>query len=235
MIDNKYLKHLIESPLVYYVYQRDLSIYEVNSKESNINFLVIIDEAYEVPKEFKQYKVGSPHNKIKYRVEYNGCSFLFYEMQDWFKQVLNCSLEAWECACLDKKFIYKEHVKLMMTTDFYKLREWFDTSYKSYINRYVFLTSHNRDKEARETLWTIIKSIKLINQILISHKIVNFKEASPEYDTLMNYEGDPIDKFQELLCEPLKYLKKTTDGIKKQKKLAKFIETFKDGECNKTN
>ena len=56
MIDNKYLKHLIESPLVYYVYQRDLSIYEVNSKESNINFLVIIDEAYEVPKEFKQYK-----------------------------------------------------------------------------------------------------------------------------------------------------------------------------------
>ena len=123
----------------------------------------------------------------------------------------------------------------MMTTDFYKLREWFDTSYKSYINRYVFLTSHNRDKEARETLWTIIKNIKLINQILISHKIVNFKEASPEYDTLMNYEGDPIDKFQELLCEPLKYLKKTTDGIKKQKKLAKFIETFKDGECNKTN
>lgn len=229
MIDNKYLKHLIESSLVYYIYQRDLSIYGVNSKESNINFLVIIDKTYEVPKEFKRYKVDSSHNKIKYRVEYDGCNFLFYEMQDWFKQVLNCSLEAWECACLNKKFIYKEHVKLMMTADFYKLREWFDSSYKLCIDRYEFLILHNRDKEARETLWTIIKNIKLINQILVSHKIVNFKEASPEYDILMNYEENLIDKFQELLYRPLEYLKKVTDGIKKQKKLTKFIETSKDG------
>ena len=227
MIDNKNLKHLIESPLVYYVYQRDLSIYGINSKESNINFLVIINEAYEVPKEFKQYKIGASYNKVKYRVEYDGCNFLFYEMQNWFKKVLNCSLDAWECACLDKKFIYKEYVKLMMTTDFYKLRELFDSSYKFYIDRYNFLILHNRDKEARETLWTIIKNIKLINQILINHKIVNFKEASSEYDVIINYE--------ELLCEPLKYLKTATDGIKKQKKLAKFIETFKDGEYNKTN
>lgn len=228
MINNKYLKHLIESPLVYYVYQRGSYIYGVNNKESDMDFLVIIDAQYQVPKEFRKYKVGTPYNKVKYRIEMDGCDFLFYEMQDWFQHVLDCSLDAWECACLDKKFIYKEHVKLMMTADFYKLREWFDASYKANIERYKFLVLNNREKEARKVLWYIIKDVILINQILVNHKIVNFKAANGAYNILMNTKENPFEVFEVQFQEPFKYLKSATNGIKKQKKLTKFIETFKD-------
>ena len=36
---------------------------------------------------------------------------------------MNGSIEAWECACLNKKFIIKEHVKLLMKTDPLGLRK----------------------------------------------------------------------------------------------------------------
>ena len=41
-MNNKFLNWLIESPKVYYVYNRGSIIYELNTKESDIDFLVVV-------------------------------------------------------------------------------------------------------------------------------------------------------------------------------------------------
>lgn len=52
---------------------------------------------------------------------------------------------AWECACLNRKFIYKEHVKLLLTTDLIKLRDGFDKVYA--INKSIAQKVQNRNQE----------------------------------------------------------------------------------------
>ena len=39
---------------------------------------------------------------------------------------MNGNMEAWECACLNKKFILKEHVKLMLVTNPLQLRKHYE-------------------------------------------------------------------------------------------------------------
>lgn len=44
-------------------------------------------------------------------------------MKYWFDKVLLGDIDTWECACMNKKFIIKEHVKLMMKTNSLQLRK----------------------------------------------------------------------------------------------------------------
>ena len=47
-MDNKFLNWLIESPKVYYVYNRGSIIYEINTKGSDTHFLVVVDPGFEL-------------------------------------------------------------------------------------------------------------------------------------------------------------------------------------------
>lgn len=63
------------------------------------------------------------------------------------------------------------------------------------------------------------------NQILENHKIVNFKEAEPYFNTLIKVENDIdtiIALYNKLLDKPLCLLRKVTDGIKKQYLINEF-------------
>lgn len=53
---NKFLNWLIESPDVYYVYNRGSIIYGLNTKESDVDFLVVVDPKFTLPEEFTEYK-----------------------------------------------------------------------------------------------------------------------------------------------------------------------------------
>lgn len=226
MIDNKYLKHLIESPLVYYVYQRGSLIYGTNNIESDVDFLVVLDPNYKVPKEFKQYKVPNHQpNQVSYNIVYENCDFIFYNIEDWFKHVLNCEIDAWECACLNKKFIYKEYVKLLMETNPLKLRLNFDSLKKNLESEANIFLNRGDFKNAKKCYWHIIKSAMFTNQILENHKIVNFKEAEPYFNILIETENDNnilVDIYNQLLDKSLCFLRKVTDGIKKKYLIDKF-------------
>ena len=100
----EYLKKLKEDPLVYYIYQLGLSIY--NIPEDNYSYIVIVD-----PK-FKNIKINSEN-----------CNFIFYSTDKWFDKVLNNDIDTWICSCLNKKFIIKEHVKILIKPDVLKLRQ----------------------------------------------------------------------------------------------------------------
>ena len=230
-MENTYLKHLIESPLVYYVYKRGSTIYGTNTEESDLDFLVVVDSTYKVPKAFKRFKQVNRCDHLNYKVVLDNCEFIFYEIQDWFQHVLNCKIDAWECACLNKKYIFKEHVKLLMETNPLKLRLNFDQFEKDTFGRAWFHLCKDNYKMAKKWLWYVIKNAALTNQILINHKIVNFAEVAAEHDLLFNAENKVetlIPLYEELLKKYKNFLKQSTDGVKKQYYLNKYKEEHKD-------
>lgn len=179
--------------MVYYLYNRGSVIYGLNTKESDIDFLVVVDPEFTLPEEFNEYKTkGYDHRDIPYNVFIDNCDFIFFTTNEWFSKVTNGDIVAWECACLPKKFIHKEHVKLMMTTNPLQLRKDIDDYLELY---YMVAVNHFQNEEFDEwkkQLWDIIKYTKLTNQIIENHKIINFTEANPEHKQLV--ENDCEDE-----------------------------------------
>ena len=229
MKDNKFLNWLIESPKVYYVYNRGSIIYELNTKESDIDFLVVVDPEFELPEEFNEYKTkGYGHRDIQYNIFIDNCDFIFYTTNEWFPKVMHGDIIAWECACLPKKFIHKEHVKLMMSTNPLQLRKDVDEYLELY---YMVASNHFQNKEFKDwkkQLWNVIKYTKLSNQIIENHKIVNFKEANYEYKQLVENdcedEASVLKVWLDLIKEPMGLLHKSTDGMLKKEKQKRIIQ-----------
>lgn len=232
MKTNKFYKWLIESPTVYYLYNRGSIIYDLNNKDSDINFLVVVDPEFVLPEEFEEYKTqGYRHRIINYNILCDNCDFIFFTTDEWFQKVMNGDLIAWECACLPKKFIHKEHVKLLMSTNPLQLRKDFEQYLElnfsianEYFNKFDY-------KNWKKSLWESIKYIKFVNQIIQNHKIVNLKEANSEYNQLVNndcIENELIVKLWLDLIKPhIDLLNKSTDGMLKKEREKKIIQNEK--------
>ena len=82
MSQNKFLQALIEDPLVYYVYQRGSFIYGLNTKDSDKDYLVIIDSEYKLPEEFKLYEYNSGYINDRQNIKYDNSDFIFVFIQN---------------------------------------------------------------------------------------------------------------------------------------------------------
>lgn len=171
---NKYLEHLIEDPHVYYIYQRGSSIYGLNTKESDIDYLVIISPEYKLPEEFKEYQVKTKYQNDRDNIVYDNSDFIFLYIEHWFDKVMKNDIQAWECVCLNKKFIKKEYVKLILKTDIIQL-------IKNLIKQVPFLA---HKAENQKEIWYFIKDVLFTQQIIENHKIIDFKEANKYRDIL---------------------------------------------------
>jgi hypothetical protein len=120
------------------------------------------------------------------------------------------SIEAWECACMNKKFIIKEHVKLLMKTDPLGLR-------KQIIKMDNAITEDSDPKD----MWKVVTYCKFANQIIENHKIVNFKEANSERIAIL--KGD-YNIYKAALHRPLEILKNSTNGMLKKELQSKIIQ-----------
>lgn len=82
MIKNKFLDYLIESPLIYYIYNRGSIIYNLQGSNSDIDFLVICDKEFQIPDKFKEYQ-----NDTKFitnhcpNIVYDNCDFIFKDKE----------------------------------------------------------------------------------------------------------------------------------------------------------
>lgn len=173
---NKFLEHLIEDPKVYYVYQRGSSIYGLNTKDSDTDYLVVIDSEYNLPEEFKSYEFDSGYKNDRKNIKFDNCDFMFIYIQNWFKMVLDNKIPAWECACLNKKYIKKEYVKLILKTDIVKL-------IRDLMIRRLALSNHVMDSKF---IWYFVKDVLFTQQIIDFHKITDFKEANKYYNDIKN-------------------------------------------------
>lgn len=95
MSQNKFLQSLIEDPLVYYIYQRGSFIYELSTKDSDKDYLVIIDPEYKLPEEYKEYQY-KPQFYLNDRknVKYENCDFVFLYTSTWFDKVAKNNIQA---------------------------------------------------------------------------------------------------------------------------------------------
>lgn len=190
---NSFLDYLKESPDCLYIYNRDFSIYGLESKE---RYTIVVKDDWICPEDW----VGFDTNIYE----------VFY-LNEWFNIVLNGNLIGWECACLNKKYVIKEAVKLLMKTDPLILRRTIDLQLADYKNKGLFNINE---------AWDIIKNIKFSIQIIENHKIVNFKEAHNDYYNLLSFES--IDEVENYINQFYAELKKLTDGMIKQEILKKL-------------
>ena len=213
---SEFLKYLLECKDVLYIYNQGSIIYGINDELSDIDYLVVVQEYWTLPEKYKDYVYtkDKQFNNIKIGDE----DFIFFGINEWFKKVMNGNMEAWECACLNKKFILKEHVKLMLVTNPLQLRK----HYEAQPLYYEHLNTRRRNK----FFWNRIKYVKFANQIIENHKIINMKQANDDWNQLKNIEdkSEAYDKYQSLIEKDLLLFYKYTDGILKRDREKTILE-----------
>lgn len=187
---NSFLDYLKESPDCLYIYNRDFSIYGLESKE---HYTIVVKDDWICPEDW---------------VGFDTDIYEIFYLNEWFNIVLNGDLIGWECACLNKKYIIKEHVKLLMKTNPLQLKKTIRTQRLS--NETYSDINILRD-------WELIKNIKFAIQIIENHKIVNFKEAKNDYFNLLKCES--IEEISEYINKSYQILKDLTDGMLLQERI----------------
>lgn len=188
---DKFIEQLKKDPLVYYIYQTDLSIYGIPDEE---NYTIITDDNY------------IPNNPD---LEH----YAFYKMSTWWKIMNENSLLAWICSCIDKKHTIKQHVKLMIPLDILKLRK----NILDQLKYSDYQSYPDLDDCLSEMIMDIV-SLNLTNQIIENHKIVNLQSPSKEFKLLKNCKDyySCLNKYKEIINKGLEVLHKNTDDLYKQ-------------------
>ena len=201
------LSKLIENPEVYYIYDLRGAVFGIDNVGE---YLIVVKDGLVIKDELDDSEI------IKVSI---------YSSSEWFKLVINGEILPWICACIDKKYILKEYVKLLMTTNPLQLRKCFEAT------RVQILSNLGETEfSKRFNLWKIILFARFCNQIIENHKIVNFKNSANDYQELRKYTDDNelLNAFNALITPEINLLYKSTDGLLKREKIAKIQQKIKN-------
>ena len=201
------LNKLIEHPEVYYIYDLRGAAFGVDDLGE---YIIVTKDGLIIKDELDDSEI------IKVSI---------YSSSEWFKLVVNGEILPWICACIDKKYILKEYVKLLMTTNPLQLRKCFEAT------RVQILSNLGEIKSSKRfNLWKIILFARFCNQIIENHKIVNFKNSANDYQELRKYTDDNelLNAFNALITPEINLLYKSTDGLLKREKIAKIQQKIKN-------
>lgn len=194
------LNKLIEHPEVYYIYDLRGAVFGVDNLGE---YIVVVKDGLIIEDELDDSEI------VKVSI---------YSSSEWFKLVINGEILPWICACIDKKYILKEYIKLLMTTNPLQLRKCFDTTKNQ-------ILSNIEEIELKQfNLWKIILFARFCNQIIKNHKIVNFRNSVSDYQELKKYNNfdELLNIFNTLISSELNLLYKSTDELLKQEKITKL-------------
>lgn len=195
------LNKLIEHPEVYYIYDLRGAVFGVDNLGE---YIVVVKDGLVIEDEFDDSEI------VKVSI---------YSSSEWFKLVINGEILPWICACIDKKYILKEYIKLLMTTNPLQLRKCFDTT------KNQILSNLGKTELSKQfNLWKIILFARFCNQIIENHKIINFRNSANDYFELRKYDdfNELVSIFNKLLAPELNLLYKSTNNLLKQEKIAKL-------------
>ena len=201
------LNKLIEHPEVYYIYDLRGAAFGVDDLGE---YIIVTKDGLVIKDELDDSEI------IKVSI---------YSSSEWFKLVVNGEILPWICACIDKKYILKEYVKLLMTTNPLQLRKCFEAT------RVQILSNLGETESSKRfNLWKIILFARFCNQIIENHKIVNFKNSANDYQELRKYIDDNklLNAFNALITPEINLLYKSTDGLLKREKIAKIQQKIKN-------
>lgn len=222
---NEVLEKFIQDKGVFYIYEIGLQIYGLFPDTEDRDFIVICDNDY-VPE-------GTliENGEMWYRVtnESGYYNFEIIPLAKWFDLVLKGSIIAWECACLNKKFIHKEHVKLLMETNPLQLRKNYEASWTTLMIKGIDDIYAGNIITGQQKFWKIVKNVMFANQIIENHKIVNFKEPAEAYRYIVNGKvadnNIPETIWMQELSAPLERFKQYTDTIYRNSKLKPIVQS----------
>lgn len=200
------LNKLIEHPEIYYIYDLRGAVFGVDNLGE---YIVVVKDGLVIEDELDDSEI------VKVSI---------YSSSEWFKLVINGEILPWICACIDKKYILKEYIKLLMTTNPLQLRKCFD------ITKNQILSNLGETELSKQfNLWKIILFARFCNQIIENHKIVNFRNSANDYQELKKYNNfdDLLNVFNALITPELNLLYKSTDELLKQEKIAKLQQKNK--------
>ena len=195
------LNKLIEHPEVYYIYDLRGAVFGIDNQGE---YIVVIKDGLVIKDELDDSEI------VKVSI---------YSSSEWFKLVINGEILPWICACLDKKYVLKEYVKLLMTTNPLQLRKCFDTT-----KNQILSNPGETELSKQFNLWKIILFARFCNQIIENHKIVNFRNSASDYRELRKYNNfdELLNIFNVLITPELNLLYKSTDELLKQEKITKL-------------
>ena len=201
------LNKLIEHPEVYYIYDLRGAAFGVDDLGE---YIIVTKDGLVIKDELDDSET---------------VNVSIYSSSEWFKLVVNGEILPWICACIDKKYILKEHVKLLMTTNPLQLRKCFEATRVQILSNLGEIESSKRFN-----LWKIILFARFCNQIIENHKIVNFKNSANDYQGLKKYTDDNelLNTFNALITPEINLLYKSTDGLLKREKIAKIQQKIKN-------
>ena len=201
------LNKLIEHPDVYYIYDLRGAAFGIDDLGE---YIIVTKDGLVIKDELDDSEI---------------VNVSIYSSSEWFKLVVNGEILPWICACIDKKYILKEHVKLLMTTNPLQLRKCFEAT------RVQILSNLGETESSKQfNLWKIILFARFCNQIIENHKIVNFKNSANDYQELRKYTDDSelLNAFNALITSEINLLYKSTDGLLKREKIAKIQQKIKN-------
>lgn len=201
------LNKLIEHPEVYYIYDLRGAAFGVDDLGE---YIIVAKDGLVIKDELDDSEI---------------VNVSIYSSSEWFKLVVNGEILPWICACIDKKYILKEHVKLLMTANHLQLRKCFEATRVQILSNLGEIESSKRFN-----LWKIILFARFCNQIIENHKIVNFKNSANDYQELRKYTDDNelLNAFNALITPEINLLYKSTDGLLKREKIAKIQQKIKN-------
>lgn len=195
------LNKLIEHPEVYYIYDLRGAVFGIDNLGE---YIVVVKDGLVIKDELDDSEI------VKVSI---------YSSSEWFKLVINGEILPWICACIDKKYVLKEYVKLLMTTNPLQLRKCFDTT-----KNQILSNLGETELSKQFNLWKIILFARFCNQIIENHKIVNFRNSVSDYRELRKYNNfdELLNMFNVLITPELNLLYKSTDELLKQEKITKL-------------
>lgn len=195
------LNKLIEHPEVYYIYDLRGAVFGIDNLGE---YIVVVKDGLVIKDELDDSEI------VKVSI---------YSSSEWFKLVTNGEILPWICACIDKKYVLKEYVKLLMTTNPLQLRKCFNTT-----KNQILSNLGETELSKQFNLWKIILFARFCNQIIENHKIVNFRNSASDYRELRKYNNfdELLNIFNVLITPELNLLYKSTDELLKQEKITKL-------------
>ncbi|HBF67832.1 MAG TPA: hypothetical protein DDW20_00710 [Firmicutes bacterium] len=118
-------------------------------------------------------------------------------ISEWFELIEKCEILPWICACINKKYILKEHVKLMMSTNPLQLRKNYEEAKKQASTNFEWMNLFIR--------------IGCTNQIIENHKLRRL-DFSSAY-RVFTYTKNPEETFYKLGSREIAWLKRYTDEM----------------------
>ena len=203
------LNKLIEHPEVYYIYDLRGAAFGVDDLGE---YIIVTKDGLVIKDELDNSEI---------------VNVSIYSSSEWFKLVINGEILPWICACIDKKYIHKEYVKLLMTTNPLQLRKCFEAT------RVQILSNIGETESSKRfNLWKIVLFARFCNQIIENHKIVNFRNSVNDYLEFKkcNSDSELFNTYSKLLTSELQLLHKSTDGLLNREKLLKLQQKISNNE-----